>query len=103
FAATTRDDSTGGLKRIADDLDHYYMIGFYPADPKGKGYRLLDVKVPGHPDCRLRCRRGYQPGNAPAAASKITDPLTALSAGILPHNDLPLRLTARPAPGAATH
>src|SRR4029078_5218304 len=68
---------------------------------KGKGYRLLDVKVPGHPDWRLRFRRGYQPGNAPAAASKITDPLTALSAGILPHNDLPLRLTAIPSPGPA--
>jgi len=102
FAVTNTDEFTGGLKRIVDDLDHYYVIGFYPADPKGKGYRLLDVKVPGHPDWRLRFRRGYQPGNAPAAASKITDPLTALSAGILPHNDLPLRLTAIPSPGPAS-
>jgi VWFA-related protein len=101
FAVTNTDDFTGGLKRIVDDLDHYYLIGFYPADSKGKGYRLLDVKVPGHPDWKLRFRRGYMPGGAPAAAAPA-DPLTSLSAGILPKTDLPLRLTAISSPGTAS-
>ena len=59
FAVTNTDDFTWGLGRIVDDLDHYYLIGFYPSDTKGKGYRLLDVKVPGHPDWRLRFRRTH--------------------------------------------
>jgi VWFA-related protein len=50
FAVTNTDDFTSGLKKIVDDLDHYYLLGFYPADQKGKGYRPIDVKVPGHPD-----------------------------------------------------
>jgi len=100
FAVTNTDDFTGGLKKIVDDLDHYYLLGFYPTDTKGKGYRLLDVKVAGHPEWKLRFRRGYQPGNAPAAA-KVADPMAALSAGILPQNDLSLRLTAIASPGPA--
>ena len=100
FAVTNTDDFTGGLKKIVDDLDHYYLLGFYPTDTKGKGYRLLDVKVAGHPEWKLRFRRGYQPGNAPAAV-KVADPMAALSAGILPQNDLSLRLTAIASPGPA--
>jgi len=101
FAVTNTDDFAGGLKKIVDDLDHYYLLGFYPSETKGKGYRLLDVKVAGHPDWKLRFRRGYQPGGGAPAAPKNADPLTALSAGILPHNDLPLRLTAIASPGTA--
>ena len=100
FAVTNTDDFTSGLKRIVEDLDHYYLLGFYPADTKGKGYRALDVKIAGHPDWKLRYRRGYMPGG-PVAAPKTTDPLMALSAGILPKTGLPLRLTAVPLPGAA--
>ena len=92
FAVTNTDDFTSGLKRIVDDLDHYYLLGFYPIDTKGKGYRALDVKVAGHPDWKLRYRRGYMPGGPPEAP-KNADPLVALSTGILPKTDLPLRLT----------
>jgi VWFA-related protein len=100
FAVTNTDDFTGGLKRIVDDLDHYYLLGFYPIDTKGKGYRSLDVKVAGHPDGKLRFRRGYMPGGPPPAP-KSADPLVALSTGILPKTDLALRLTAISLPGTA--
>ena len=50
------------------------------------------MTVAGHPDWKLRFRRGYMPGGPPAAP-KSADPLVALSAGILPKTDLPLRLT----------
>jgi len=97
FAVTNSDDFTGGLGRIVDDLDHYYLLGFYPEDPKGKGYRRLDVTVAGHPGWKLHFRRGYMPGGPPPPP-KNTDPLVALSAGILPTTDVPLRLTAIPLP-----
>jgi VWFA-related protein len=99
FAVTNTDDFTSGVKRIVEDLDHYYLLGFYPIDSNGKGYRSLDVKIAGHPDWKLRYRRGYMPGGPPAPP-KVTDPLVALSAGILPKTELALRLTAIPIPGA---
>jgi len=100
FAVTDTDDFTGGLQKIVDDLDHYYLLGFYPVDPKGSGYRKLDVQVPGHPDWRLRFRHGYMPGGPPAPPKNST-PMVALSAGVLPKGDLPLRLTAIPLAGSA--
>jgi len=100
FAVTNTDDFTGGLEKIVDDLDHYYLLGFYPVDPKGSGYRKLDVQVPGHPDWRLRFRHGYMPGGPPAPPKNAT-PMVALSAGVLPKGDLPLRLTVIPLAGGA--
>lgn len=101
FAVTNTDDFTGGLGRIAEDLDHYYLLGFYPADASGNGYRPLDVAVPSHPDWNIRFRRGYMGGNEargskdPAASKE----LFALASGILPRTDLPLRLGATLLPG----
>ena len=72
FAVTNTDDFTSGIGRIVDDLDHYYLLGFYPADTKGRNYRPLDVKVPGHPEWKLRfatatCRaaRHHRPRTPP--------------------------------------
>ena len=98
FAITNTDDFTGGLTRIVGDLDHYYLLGFYPSDPKGKGYRRLDVKVAGHPDWIVRFRRGYQADDEAKPAKKV-DPLAKLSAGFMPVTDLPLRVAAIALPG----
>jgi VWFA-related protein len=100
FAVTNTDDFTGGLERIVQDLDHYYLLGFYPTDQKGSGFRLLDVRVPGHPDWTVRFRRGYTPESA-AKVPKNATAMTVLSAGVLPKGDLPMRLTAVPLPGGA--
>jgi VWFA-related protein len=100
FAVTNTDDFTGGLERIIGDLDHFYLLGFYPADEKGSGFRLLDVTVPAHPDWTLRFRRGYTPAGA-TKPPKNSTPMTQLSAGVLPKGDLPMRLTAVPLPGGA--
>jgi VWFA-related protein len=100
FAVTNTDDFTGGLAKIVQDLDHYYLLGFYPSDQKGKGYRPLDVRVPGHPDWRLRFRHGYMPVSPPAPP-KNSSAMVTLSAGVLPKGDLPLRLAAIPLPGAS--
>jgi VWFA-related protein len=102
FAVTNSDDFTGGLERIVEDLDHYYLLGFYPAEQKGGSFRTLGVAIPGHPDWRLRFRRGYVP-SGPAKPSRNASEMVALSAGVLPKGDLPMRLTAvalpDPAPG----
>lgn len=94
FAITNTNDFTKGLSRIVDDLDHYYLLGFYPDDPQGGGYRRLDVKVT-RPGVTLRFRRGYVAGGPPPPP-KNSDPLVALSSGALPRTDLALRLTAIP-------
>lgn len=99
YAVTDSDDFTSGVNRIVDDLDHYYLLGFYQSAPQGKGYRPLDVRVPGHPDWTLRFRKGYEPGGPPPAP-KNSNPLVALSAGVIPKTDLALRLTAIAMPGA---
>ena len=92
FAVTDTDDFALGLSRILEDLDHYYLLGFYPADPDGKGFRALDVRV-GRPGVTLRFRRGYVPGGPPAPPENA-DPLARLASGTLPAGALPMRLHA---------
>lgn len=95
FAVVDTDDFTGGIERILDDLDHYYLLGFYPADPNRKGYRRLNVTVPAHPEWTVRFRHGYRLGDEPKPPAE-SDRLVALSAGVLPKTDLALRLGAVP-------
>lgn len=95
FAVVNSDDFTAGVDRILDDLDHYYLLGFYPADARGTDFRPLNVQLPGHQDLRVRFRRGYRAGGAPKPAA-TGEPLTALSAGVLPNTGLALRLSAVP-------
>ena len=94
FAITDTNDFAGGLARVIDDLDHYYLLGFYPSDPDGKDYRQLEVKVAGHPEWILRFRKSYLPGGPPPLP-KGADPLLA---GVMPKTDLALRLMATPFP-----
>ncbi|HUR21048.1 MAG TPA: VWA domain-containing protein [Vicinamibacterales bacterium] len=100
FAVTDTDDLTGGLGRILEDLDHYYLLGFYPPDAMDDSKtHPVGVTVPGHPDYKVRFRRGYSP-DAPVPPLTSKDPLGELAAGVMPKSDLPLRLTAMPLPGA---
>lgn len=99
FAVTDSDDLTSGVQRIIDDIDHYYLLGFYPADPTGSDkYRPLGLTVIGHPDYTVRFRRGYMPGST-VVPPKNKDPLVELAAGVMPKSDVPLRLTALPLAG----
>jgi VWFA-related protein len=97
FAITDSDDFSGGLRRIVSDLDQYYLLGFYPEDTKGKGFRRLDVKVRGRSDLTLRFRRGYQAIDSEKEQKpKNANPLVALSEGVLPRSDLPMKVAAIP-------
>ena len=69
FAVTNTDDLMCGLDRIVEDLDHYYLLGFYPTDNGGKRYRAIDVRFR-RPHWPLHFRRGYARGTADAAEER---------------------------------
>lgn len=95
FAIVDTDNFLDGVDRIIEDLDHYYLLGFYPNDPGKKGYRPLDVSVPAHPEWRVRFRKGYRAEGPPKPAVN-KNPLAALMSGALPDASLALRLQAIP-------
>ena len=86
------EDFDRDLELLVSDLDHYYLLGFYPDDLSDKGYHQLDVRVT-QPGVTVRHRRGYRPGGAPAPPKNKTA-LSRMAAGVLPATDLPLRLHA---------
>ena len=91
-------DFDDGLARLVDDLDHYYLLGFYPADTNGRGFREVEVTVK-KPGLSVRYRRGYQPGSAPEPPKNKTA-LARLSGGVRPNAGLPLQFQATPLPPA---
>jgi hypothetical protein len=92
--AVHANDLEAGMARLLADLDNYYVLGFYPADPKDKKYHPLDVRV-NRPGLTVRHRHGYQPGGPPPPP-KNDKPLEQLVAPVMPKTDLPLRLGAVP-------
>lgn len=92
--AVHANDLEAGMQRLLADLDNYYLLGFYPADPKDKKYHPLDVRV-NRPGLTVRHRHGYQPGGPPPPP-KNDKPLEQLVAPVMPKTDLPLRLNAVP-------
>ena len=69
------------LKRIADDLSSYYLLGYYSTNNKLDGrYRSITVRVK-QPGVRVRARRGYRARTAEqvaaAAVAAVVDPASA--------------------------
>ncbi len=66
---TGSNDLHQSLKRIADDLTSYYLLGYYSTNAKLDGkFRKLDVRVK-RPGVDVRARRGYR---APTEAEVAT-------------------------------
>jgi VWFA-related protein len=80
--------------RLIDDLDHYYLLGFYPDDTRDRDFHPLDVRVD-RPGVTVRFRRGYKPGEAPKGP-RNSGPLGRLAEGVLPVSDVALRMFAMP-------
>jgi hypothetical protein len=60
LAVFDTNDLDRGLRRIADDLTSYYLLGYYSTNPRTDGgYRSLRVRV-ARPGVAVRARRGYR-------------------------------------------
>jgi len=94
FAVTNSDDFDGGITRLLNEIDHYYLLGFSPADRQRGGFRPVEVRA-NRPGITLHYRQGYVLG-PPEKKQDQVDPLVAMSSDILPKTDLPLRLTVTP-------
>jgi VWFA-related protein len=76
--ASMTNDFNAGLRKIADDVSAYYLLGYYPTNNKTDGtYRRIEVKVAA-PGARVKARRGYlAPGADPRPRSESGVPAKA--------------------------
>ena len=83
-----------GFSRLFDDLDHYYLLGFYPGDaPDGIAHEVsVRVTTPG---VDVRARKDYVRGGG-ASHPKADTVLMGLAWNPLPVTTLPLQLFAMP-------
>lgn len=59
LALISSNDLRGNMRKLADSLSTYYLLGYYSTNTKfDGGYRRLEVKVR-NPDIKLKARRGY--------------------------------------------
>ena len=60
IAVVNSNDIEKGLRRMAEDLTSYYLLGYYSTNPKLDGrFRQITVRVK-QPDVDVRARRGYK-------------------------------------------
>jgi VWFA-related protein len=89
FAVTNSNAFEEGFAQIEDDLNQYYVLGFYDVDTKPNRYHAVDVTM-SNPGLTVRFRPGYFSGRLETKEDK--DPMVRLSAGAIPSSELPLRL-----------
>ena len=89
IATVDNNDLDKGLRRIADDLSSYYLLGYYTTNTKLDGqFRKITVKV-NRPGVEVRARRGYRAATAEevkasraAAAAPVPDALKTTTAAL---------------------
>lgn len=79
IAVVNSNDIERGLKRIADDLTSYYLLGYYSTNDALDGkFRKIAVRVT-RPGVEVRARRGYR---APTAAEVNAAASVTAAAGV---------------------
>jgi VWFA-related protein len=105
FAIVNRNDVAGGFERIVADNSSYYVLAYYPPDPRpGRNHRI-QVKV-SRPGVTVRARKGYLTPKkvevTTAATSGATPPeLREALDSPLPVSGLTMRAFAAPFKGTA--
>ena len=89
MAVVNSNDLDKGLKKVADDLTSYYLLGYYSSNAKlDGGYRRISVRVK-RPGVQVRARRGYRAASAEevnasraAAAAPVPDNVRTTTAAV---------------------
>jgi VWFA-related protein len=72
LAVVNTNDLDVGLRRIADDLTSYYLLGYYSTNPKLDGqFRRITVRVK-RPGVEVRARRGYRAATVEEVNASMT-------------------------------
>ena len=89
IAVVNSNDLDNGLRRMADDLTSYYLLGYYSSNTTLDGrYRRISVRVK-RPGVQVRARRGYRAATADevsasrrAAAAPAADAVRTAAAAL---------------------
>lgn len=100
FSVKNSNDLSAGIRRIADESQAYYLIGYNPTNTRRDGrFRKIQVKVPSGKGYQIRARKGYyaplEGRNALVPKPGAADP--AIQAALdSPYDvgEIPLRMTA---------
>lgn len=101
-AIVNNNDLNAGLRRVADDLRAYYLLGYYTTNTKWDGsVRRITVRLKPSGD-RVRARREYRAPTEAEMATLRNPPAAAAATGPSPVDDA-LAAIKRMRPGAALH
>ncbi len=103
FLVDSVNDLGAGLSRIARDTETYYLLAYAPTNTKHDGkFRKIEVRLPGHPELKVRTRTGYFAPDDRQAKKDRKGPekggaareLQAALASLYPMTGIPVRLAA---------
>ena len=88
FLVRGTNDPLGGLRRMLDDNEAYYLMAYEPTNIKRDGrFRKIEVRIASRPELKVRTRTGYYAPDAskPAPPTRVAAPaLTAPSLSVSP-------------------
>jgi len=103
FLVDSVNDLGAGLSRIARDTETYYVLAYAPSNTKHDGkFRKIEVRLPGHPELKVRTRTGYfapedrkaKKDEEGSEKGRAAGELQAALASLYPRTGLPVRLAA---------